>query len=622
MAEKVFQSFFSFGFLGGSAEKNVDCREKKEKSSIVWALEPRHPVILFIFLQLAQKAKVDVLLLSENKSVAEIVANCQRCFSKEKKTSLVIFSACDGDESRKNDWFFHQKSLAGENFSLDIFPSFLEIVERFFIEQDFSFYHSQQSKKKDCVEINHFLTFTEKEKKQNRLLFFTSGSTANPKLIVFEKKMIHSAVACHNKNFRFDHNHRWALTLPLFHVSGLSILFRAFLGGGEVCCFCDAQMTKKWETLEQKNDSEKEYLSTALRAKYDKMPMWSAFEVAKITHLSTSVYQLRRYVFLNEEHVDECDEASFLKGKHDSPSKQSQEQFISRLKSKMTWRFIFIGGGMIPQWVFQMCLLEKNNQRCHKNNMSLQNEVREDCRADFSWRSLPILRPTYGMSETFGQLATWNGRDEKYFFQVLDGRNVMEKNESFFIHREASFSGYMLDGNVFCERENGEWWECEDCVKMFVDESVYRCKNSRDFLIHLTILGRKTNVIITGGENVLAEEVEQKLLQSSFFFSVVVLGLPHPAWGEELVCVCVLRQENMVAQCAGDKNRWKKLFYEPLFQQVLRQLENYQRPKKYFLWKGDEKNESFLTNPLAKINRSWIKKNVEQCRYPLFYSVD
>ena len=70
---------------------------------------------------------------------------------------------------------------------------------------------------------------------------FTSGSTGTPRVAVH-------ALAAHfwnalgaNRNLSFGPGDRWLLSLPLSHVSGLSILFRAWLGGGAIQVPCEGR---------------------------------------------------------------------------------------------------------------------------------------------------------------------------------------------------------------------------------------------------------------------------------------------------------------------------------------------------------------------------------------------
>jgi acyl-CoA synthetase (AMP-forming)/AMP-acid ligase II len=58
----------------------------------------------------------------------------------------------------------------------------------------------------------------------------------------------------------------------------------------------------------------------------------------------------------------------------------------------------------------------------------------------------------------------------------------------------------------------------------------------------LTVEGRLKNVIVTGGENVAAEEVERVLLDHPAVADAAVVGLPDPEWGEAVTAFVVLRE--------------------------------------------------------------------------------
>lgn len=55
----------------------------------------------------------------------------------------------------------------------------------------------------------------------------------------------------------------------------------------------------------------------------------------------------------------------------------------------------------------------------------------------------------------------------------------------------------------------------------------------------LRVIGRKSDMIITGGENVAPAEVEGVLAGHPEVADVAVVGRPHPEWGEELVALVV-----------------------------------------------------------------------------------
>ncbi|MFI1796626.1 AMP-binding protein [Streptomyces sp. NPDC020379] len=59
---------------------------------------------------------------------------------------------------------------------------------------------------------------------------------------------------------------------------------------------------------------------------------------------------------------------------------------------------------------------------------------------------------------------------------------------------------------------------------------------------HLTILDRKKDVIITGGENVSSIEVEDVIFSHPAVAEVAVIGVPHEKWGETIMALVVLAE--------------------------------------------------------------------------------
>ena len=56
------------------------------------------------------------------------------------------------------------------------------------------------------------------------------------------------------------------------------------------------------------------------------------------------------------------------------------------------------------------------------------------------------------------------------------------------------------------------------------------------------MLGRDSVTINSGGEKIFAEEVEKALSAHPAVYDVVVVGRPHPRWGEEIVAIVSLRR--------------------------------------------------------------------------------
>ena len=81
---------------------------------------------------------------------------------------------------------------------------------------------------------------------------------------------------------------------------------------------------------------------------------------------------------------------------------------------------------------------------------------------------------------------------------------------------------------------------------------------------YLTLVGRKKDIIITGGMNVVPTEVEEILYRHPAVAEAVVIGRPDDAWGEAVHAVVALNQrgsvtaEELIAFCAKSLAGYKK----------------------------------------------------------------
>jgi fatty-acyl-CoA synthase len=62
------------------------------------------------------------------------------------------------------------------------------------------------------------------------------------------------------------------------------------------------------------------------------------------------------------------------------------------------------------------------------------------------------------------------------------------------------------------------------------------------------IVGRKKDMIITGGENVYPLEVEHVIAQHKHVSEVAVVGMAHDKWGEIVVAYIVLKKQNSISE--------------------------------------------------------------------------
>lgn len=71
-------------------------------------------------------------------------------------------------------------------------------------------------------------------KREAALILFTSGSSASPKAAVLSQANLHHNAAASNQNIPLSAGDRWLLSLPLYHVSGIGVLWRCFLAGASI----------------------------------------------------------------------------------------------------------------------------------------------------------------------------------------------------------------------------------------------------------------------------------------------------------------------------------------------------------------------------------------------------
>jgi fatty-acyl-CoA synthase len=81
---------------------------------------------------------------------------------------------------------------------------------------------------------------------------------------------------------------------------------------------------------------------------------------------------------------------------------------------------------------------------------------------------------------------------------------------------------------------------------------------------YLTVVGRSKDMIISGGENVYATEVEARLVENPAILEAAVIGVPDPKWGET-VCAIISRKaghalndEEVLAHLQGRLARYKQ----------------------------------------------------------------
>ena len=93
-----------------------------------------------------------------------------------------------------------------------------------------------------------------------------------------------------------------------------------------------------------------------------------------------------------------------------------------------------------------------------------------------------------------------------------------------------AFEGYWQAPQKTAEAFAGAWVSVGDMAKRDADGYIW-------------LIDRKSNMIISGGENVYPSEVENVLASHPDIQEVAVVGVPHPKWGESVLAAVVLRDQ-------------------------------------------------------------------------------
>ncbi len=154
------------------------------------------------------------------------------------------------------------------------------------------------------------------------------------------------------------------------------------------------------------------------------------------------------------------------------------------------------------------------------------------------------LAPTYGMTETASQIATLKPDDfldgKISSGQILPHAKVTIRNQqgeilnsnqigTITIHAKSLALGYYPK-----TRENQTDFQVDDLG--FLDEQG-----------HLNIVGRNSDKIITGGENIYPIEIESAIQATQMVADICVIGIPDKHWGQALTAIYIPKKSDTSA---------------------------------------------------------------------------
>lgn len=210
------------------------------------------------------------------------------------------------------------------------------------------------------------------------------------------------------------------------------------------------------------------------------------------------------------------------------------------------------------------------------------------------------LAPTYGMTETASQVVTLKPEaflaGDNSCGQVLPHAQVTIRSPT------DEILGTNQPGIVTIQSESLAWGYYSDLALNQVLYSVEATPNLNskiptlksddlgffDEQGYLTVIGRRSQKIITGGENVFPAEVEAAILATQLVIDVSVIGLPDQDWGQVVTAVYV--------PCS------LAVSLDVLQEAVANKLSKFKRPK-YWV-----PVEHLPRNPQGKVNNDDLKK--------------
>ena len=133
---------------------------------------------------------------------------------------------------------------------------------------------------------------------------------------------------------------------------------------------------------------------------------------------------------------------------------------------------------------------------------------------------LPVL-PTYGMTETCGQVATLRpGSQVEKKAHPLPGLEISIKEGRIAVRGPQVSPGYLGEP----DRGPDDWFLSGDLGEIDADGA-------------LRVIGRADDVIVSGGENIDPAEVELALAGHPRVDRIMVVGVPSEEWGYEVGCL-------------------------------------------------------------------------------------
>jgi O-succinylbenzoic acid--CoA ligase len=177
-------------------------------------------------------------------------------------------------------------------------------------------------------------------------------------------------------------------------------------------------------------------------------------------------------------------------------------------------------------------------------------------------RDIP-LTVSYGMTETCAQIAAHPFRDRFDLEDPLDTVGFPFESNNVSIRLDLSDPAAQ-DGNgqiwLRGPQVITEYLDPADTQNAFDEDGWFNTGDlgQMDHEGRLYIATRRSDMIISGGENIRPQRVERAILdQLENIDECVVLGQDDPEWGQRVIALCVLRKDTSELPYAIDEFRYR-----------------------------------------------------------------